>query len=84
MKKQRKIKKKLSKNYIDTIAGQWKRLNVETVEEAMKISEKEHKKLKKAFENKKKKGRSYRNHQNLPWLTVISLTVDSLEIKIKP
>lgn len=44
---------KLSKNYIDTIAGQWKRLNIETVEEAMRISEKEHKKLKKQFENKK-------------------------------
>ncbi len=43
---------KLSKNYIDTIAGQWKRLNIETVEEAMKISEKEHKKLRKQFENK--------------------------------
>ena len=43
---------KLSKNYIDTIAGQWKRLNIETVEEAMRISEKEHKKLKKQFANK--------------------------------
>lgn len=43
---------KLSKNYIDTIAGQWKRLNIETVEDAMRISEKEHKKLKKQFENK--------------------------------
>ena len=28
-------------------SGQWKRLNVETVEEAMRISEKEHKRLKK-------------------------------------
>lgn len=46
---------KLSKNYIDTIAGQWKRLNIETVEEAMRISEKEHKKLKKQFENKDNK-----------------------------
>lgn len=46
---------KLSKNYIETIAGQWKRLNIETVEEAMKISEKEHKKLKKQFENKNNK-----------------------------
>ena len=45
---------KLSKNYIDTIEGQWKRLNIETVEEAMRISEKEHKKLKKQFENKSK------------------------------
>lgn len=43
---------KLSKNYIETIAGQWKRLNVETVEEAMRVSEKEHKKLKKQFEQK--------------------------------
>ena len=46
---------KLSKNYIETIAGQWKRLNIETVEEAMKISEKEHKKLKKQFEAKNNK-----------------------------
>ncbi len=43
---------KLSKNYIETIAGQWKRLNVETVEEAMRVSEREHKKLKKQFEQK--------------------------------
>ena len=44
---------KLSKNYVETIAGQWKRLNVETVEEAMRVSEKEHKKLRKQFEQKK-------------------------------
>ena len=37
---------KLKKSYIETIAGQWKRLNIETVEEAMKITEKEHKKMK--------------------------------------
>ena len=36
----------LKKSYIETIAGQWKRLNIETVEEAMKYTEKEHKKLK--------------------------------------
>lgn len=45
---------KLNKNYIETIAGQWKRLNIETVEEAMKISEKEHKKLKKMITDKNK------------------------------
>lgn len=50
---------KLSKNYIDTIAGQWKRLNIETVEEAMRISEKEHKKLKKQFESKKETKTTY-------------------------
>lgn len=40
---------KLKKSYIETIAGQWKRLNIETVEEAMDITEKEHKKLKKSL-----------------------------------
>ena len=45
---------KLSKSYVETIAGQWKRLNIETVEEAMRITEKEHKKMKKMFEDKKK------------------------------
>ncbi len=43
---------KLNKNYVETIAGQWKRLNIETVEEAMKISEKEHKKIKRMMEKK--------------------------------
>ena len=44
----------LNKNYIETIAGQWKRLNIETVEEAMKVSEKHHKKIKKMIEDNKK------------------------------
>ena len=34
---------KLNKNFVETIAGQWKRLNIKTVEEAMKQAEKEHK-----------------------------------------
>ena len=38
---------KLTKAYVETIAGQLKRLNVETVEEAMRVTEKEHKKLNK-------------------------------------
>lgn len=37
----------LKKSYVETIAGQWKRLNIETVEEAMRITEKQHKKMKK-------------------------------------
>lgn len=37
----------LKRSYVETIAGQWKRLNIETVEDAMRITEKEHKKLKK-------------------------------------
>lgn len=36
--------KKLSKNFVETIAGQWKRLNVETAEDAMVVAEKEYKK----------------------------------------
>lgn len=38
---------KLVKSFIEVIAGQWKRSNVETVEEAMKIAEKEYKNKKK-------------------------------------
>lgn len=41
--------KKLNKDFIETIAGQWKRLNVETVNEAMEICRKEHKKVEKKF-----------------------------------
>lgn len=39
--------KKLSKNFIETIAGQWKRLNIETAEDAMNQAEKESKNKKK-------------------------------------
>ena len=35
---------KLNKNFIETIAGQWKRLNIETAEEAMNQALKESKK----------------------------------------
>ena len=38
---------KLIKNYIEVIASQWKRLNIETAKEAMEIAEKEHNKYKK-------------------------------------
>ncbi|MDD2392102.1 MAG: DnaD domain protein [Bacilli bacterium] len=34
---------KLTRNFIETIAGQWKRDNIQTVEEAMNIAEKEYK-----------------------------------------
>ena len=44
---------KLNKSYIETIVGQWKRLNVETVEDAMIVTEKEHKKLKKLVSKEK-------------------------------
>lgn len=38
---------KLSRNLAETIAGQWQRLKIETVDEAMSTAEKEHKKYKK-------------------------------------
>ena len=41
--------KKLSKDCVETIAGHWKRLNIETVKEAMEICRKEHKKIKKSI-----------------------------------
>ena len=39
--------KKLTKEFIETIAGQWKRLGIETVKQAMEICRKEHKKVSK-------------------------------------
>ena len=44
--------KKLTKNYVEAIASQWKRLNVETVEEAMRAAEKEYKKERKEVQDK--------------------------------
>ena len=42
--------KKLTRGFLETIAAQWKRLNIETVEEAMKEAEKEYKKSKKVID----------------------------------
>ncbi len=44
---------KLTQGYVETIAGQWKRLNIETADKAMRTAEKEHKKNKtKVFSSK--------------------------------
>ncbi len=46
---------KLTSNYVETIAGQWKRIGIETADAAMRIAEKEHKKNKtKVFSSKSK------------------------------
>ena len=45
----------LNKSYVETLAGQWKRLNIETVEEAMKFAEKKHKEMYKAIHKKEEK-----------------------------
>lgn len=47
--------KKLNKEFIETIAGQWKRSNIETVKEAMEMCKKEHRKVKKTIISKEKK-----------------------------
>jgi len=56
----------LKKSYVETIAGQWKRSNVETVEEAMKIAEKYHKKMKKQLTETKKPKEKKEQEQSLP------------------
>lgn len=43
---------KFTRNYVETVASQWCRLNIETVDEAMRVAEKEHKKIKKLTEKK--------------------------------
>ncbi len=47
---------KLTKAYVETIAGQWKRRGIETAKEAMDLAEKEHNKYKKntSFRSKEK------------------------------
>ena len=58
---------KFTKNYVDAIASQWSRLNIETVEEAMKVAEKEHNKLKKALnKNKEDKKTQPTKQEKLP------------------
>lgn len=43
---------KFTRSYVETVAAQWARLNIETVEDAMRIAEKEHKKLKKILNSR--------------------------------
>ena len=60
--------KKLNKDYIETIVGQWKRLKVETVVDAMEVCKKEHKKFKKTVFHKEEKVVKNTNdsNENLP------------------
>ena len=56
--------KKLNKDFIEAIAGQWKRLNIETVKEAMEICRKEHKKIVKSVP--KQVNKSTKRNEELP------------------
>ncbi len=44
---------KLNQAFVETIAGQWKRMGIETAEDAMNVAEKEHKKYSKKAPNAK-------------------------------
>jgi len=57
---------KFTKNYVDTVAAQWSRLNIETVEEAMKVAEKEHNKIKKMINKNKDKLSTSSKSEKLP------------------
>lgn len=46
---------KLTKNFVDAIASQWAKSKIETVEEAMKIAEKEYQNKKKTIKKKEEK-----------------------------
>ena len=70
--------KKLNKEFVEAIAGQWKRLNVETVKEAMDICRKEHKKVAKNVVSKVKKEEA---NENLPEWFNKSFTKDSEKIE---
>lgn len=50
----KKNNNKLTVNYVETIAAQWKRANLKTAEEAMAFAEKEHKKVYKKYDSKEK------------------------------
>lgn len=57
---------RFTKSYIETVASQWSRLNIETVEEAMRVAEKEHKKIKKLTEKKTSKDIKTKKEEVLP------------------
>lgn len=49
----KKNNNKLNSAFVETIAGQWKRLKIETAVDAMTVAEKEHKKMNKKLQNSK-------------------------------
>ena len=60
---------KFTKKYVESIASQWCRLNIETVEDAMMVAEKEHKKIKKMMEkptDNKTGGKTKEKEEQLP------------------
>ena len=54
---------KFTKNYVDAVASQWSRLNIETVEEAMEVARKEHRKLKRKMDPKTTSNKTNNNSE---------------------
>ncbi|MBR4672500.1 MAG: DnaD domain protein [Bacilli bacterium] len=57
---------KFTRSYVETVASQWCRMNIETVEEAMEVAEKEHKKIKKLTEKTNTTKKSSTATEDLP------------------
>lgn len=58
---------KLTRALAETIAGQWQRLNIETVSDAMKLAEKEHKKYHKTKQNTTSKRKNIKEEKIPEW-----------------
>ena len=73
---------KLTRSLAETIAGQWQRLNIETVDDAMRVAEKEHKKYRKT-QNTTKRSKLVKEEKIPEWfnkkITKQEVTKDSLE-----
>lgn len=66
---------KLNRAFVETIAGQWSRLKIETVDEAMRLAEKEHKKY-----NKEVVKRIIKNNEPIPdWF---DKKIEKKEVKV--
>ena len=57
---------KFTRNYVETVAAQWSRMNIETVEDAMHVAEKEHKKIQKLINDNKQTKKEKSTEENLP------------------
>lgn len=59
---------KFTRSYVEAVASQWNRLKIETVEDAMRVAEKEHKKIKKLMNKNKTdvKSKKYVKEETLP------------------
>ena len=58
---------KFTKDYVETVASQWARLNIETVEDAMRVAEKEHKRIKRKTTKVPNEKKEKENEQLPSW-----------------